>query len=675
MNELTQTRTDETGSKTRSGKQKRPVERRRGKSTRRRTDDVLRHTEDVMNSMEQGVIVWSPDGSCEMFNSRVIDVLERPAGSLHVGMSLSDFLGVAVDREEYDQARAEWILDRFTSAKPFTFDRQTPSGRTVQTMARPRDTGGFVVTMTDVTHVHRAAAEIQAAKERAEAAEHSLQEELTAIQIEKQSIEQDKEKLKRTSIVAEHAKDVITITDRTGTIEWVNRSFVELTGFTLEEAVGHSPDELLFGSDTDPSTVLAINAAIQDRQGTKTEILNYSKRGRAYWVEMEIVPVFNERGEHTNFITVERDITDRKISELRAARALEIERQHQRESELLSQLNEWLQSCKSLEELFGVVSAFLHRILPGSSGTLYTYSNSRDVLEGACAWNDGVLLDHIRPDDCWGLRRGRPYLYGANEVEFVCQHVEEHTGDEPVGRYFCMPIVAHGETVGLLHISFAAAESNQPSELAEREVKLAKQCAEQISLAIANVRLRDQLRDQSIRDPLTSLFNRRYFLESCRREIRRAQGRERMLSIISVDVDHFKQFNDNHGHDAGDIVLRSLGDLMTKVFVGEDVACRMGGEEFVALLPNRNREEAALLAETLRVAVEELVVRYGRKNLPRISISAGIATYPSDGETPQELLKVADKALYQAKGQGRNCVAAAIPDNDTAGRETVFAAE
>ena len=668
MDEPTTRRMDNSAPKLTSKKRKVLIERRRGSPTRRRTDDVLRHTKDIMNSMEQGVLVWSADGCCEMFNARVFDVLELPADGLHVGMQRQDFLGAAIARKEFSTATADTIHKKFSTATPFNFDRKIPSGRIIETMARPRDAGGFVVTFTDVTEARRAVAQIGSAKERAEAAERSLQDELHAIQIEKEAIEKDKEILKRTSLVAEHAKDVITITDRTGTIEWVNRSFVELTGFTLEEAAGHSPDELLFGTETDPKTAMAINAAFQDRQSTKAEVLNYSKTGQAYWVEMEIVPVFNDRGEHTNFIAVERDITDRKLSELRAADALEIERNRQRASELLSHLNEWLQSCKSLDELFDVVSAFLSRVLPGSSGALYTYSNSRDVLDGACAWHEGVLLDHIRPDDCWGLRRGRPYLFGTTDVEFVCQHVEEHTGAEPVGRYFCIPIVAHGETVGLLHIAFSMDECDHNSERAIRERKLAKQCAEQISLAIANVRLRDQLRDQSIRDPLTNLYNRRYFLENCRREIRRAQSRERPLSIISVDVDHFKRFNDNHGHDAGDTVLRSLGETMTKVFCGEDMACRLGGEEFVALLPNRSQQDAVKLAEALRTTVEDLVVRYGDKNLPRISISAGVATFPEDGETPQVLLKAADKALYQAKDLGRNCIA--IPASEPGAQTT-----
>jgi diguanylate cyclase (GGDEF)-like protein len=184
-------------------------------------------------------------------------------------------------------------------------------------------------------------------------------------------------------------------------------------------------------------------------------------------------------------------------------------------------------------------------------------------------------------------------------------------------------------------------------------------CAEQISLAIANVKLRDQLRDQSIRDPLTSLFNRRYLMETCRREFSRAARTNQCVSVLSIDVDHFKKFNDNHGHDAGDTVLRAVGQCLQENFREEDVPCRFGGEEFVVILPGTNPEEGIRKAESLRAKVEALVVRYLDGNLPRITISVGVAAFPRSGATPQEVLKIADEALYRAKEEGRNRVQSA----------------
>ncbi len=270
-----------------------------------------------------------------------------------------------------------------------------------------------------------------------------------------------------------------------------------------------------------------------------------------------------------------------------------------REVRLLSELNEWLQSSRSLEELFDMVSAFMSRLLVDCAGSIYVYSNSRDVLDGACSWNGGELHDHIRPESCWGLRRGRTYAFGTSEIDFVCEHVdgEVHQGQP----YFCFPVLAHGETVGLMHLMPIHGISDEAFQNMRR---LAQMCAEQISLAIANVRMRDQLHHQSVRDPLTGLFNRRYFLETLRKHLEGAKSRHEALSILSIDVDHFKKFNDNHGHDAGDMVLRAVGSTLEHQCDGDETPCRFGGEEFVVMLPGTDAAAAAQRAEAIRAAVE-----------------------------------------------------------------------
>lgn len=321
-----------------------------------------------------------------------------------------------------------------------------------------------------------------------------------------------------------------------------------------------------------------------------------------------------------------------------------------REAQLLSEFNDWLQSAKSEAELYDMIADVLGRLIPGSSGSLYIYANSRDVLDCAKSWNGAKAGAAMHPDDCWGLRRGRTYVRakGVKEIQFSCGHA--HGTDSET---CCIPILAHGETVGLLHLERAAA--NGGSDFAE-ERRLGIACAEQISLAIANIKLREQLHDQSIRDPLTGLYNRRYLLDTCRREFARAKRNEQSVSLLSLDVDHFKKFNDNHGHDAGDAVLRVLGECLKSIFREEDVACRFGGEEFVILLPGCDLGSASLRAEDLRRRVEQLAVRYADGTLPRITVSIGIAAFPVAGDTPPSVLKAADDALYRAKEQGRNCV-------------------
>ncbi len=322
-----------------------------------------------------------------------------------------------------------------------------------------------------------------------------------------------------------------------------------------------------------------------------------------------------------------------------------------REVQLLGELNEWLQSSRSLQELFDMVARFMTHILPDAEGSVYVYSNSRDVLEGCASWNGGTHKDHIHPEECWGLRRGRTYEYGASEIDFVCEHAEPHDGR----NYYCFPILAHGETVGLMHLRSAADKSHE----FKTSRKLAQMCAEQISMAIANVQMRDQLHDQSVRDPLTGLFNRRHMGETLRKLINASQNTGKKLSVIAVDVDHFKKFNDNHGHDAGDMVLRAVGAVMEQACDGDDVACRPGGEEFTLIVSGHSQEDVITKAELLRQSVEAVVVRYGEKSLPCITISLGVAHYPAHGTMPQDLLRASDDALYEAKAKGRNqlCIA------------------
>ena len=337
--------------------------------------------------------------------------------------------------------------------------------------------------------------------------------------------------------------------------------------------------------------------------------------------------------------------------------ATSIERQKlNREARMISQLNEWLQSCKSLDELYQMVAQFLSRLLPDCRGSLYIYANSRDILESAKVWNGAAATPGMHPDDCWGLRRGRTYTFGENEIDFPCAHV---TATEP-GHYCCIPILAHGETVGLLHLGFKHAHGVDQHAMSNGAIveqrRLGLVCAEQISLAVANAKLRDQLRDQSIRDALTGMYNRRYMLETCRREFSRAARSAQSVSILSIDADHFKKFNDNHGHDAGDTVLRAISDCLVANFRDEDIPCRFGGEEFVVLLANSTADVAMKKAEEIRRKIEGLVVRYLDANLPRITVSIGVATFPQAGNNPRAIMKAADDALYRAKDDGRNCV-------------------
>jgi diguanylate cyclase (GGDEF)-like protein len=180
--------------------------------------------------------------------------------------------------------------------------------------------------------------------------------------------------------------------------------------------------------------------------------------------------------------------------------------------------------------------------------------------------------------------------------------------------------------------------------------------AEQFALALANVRLRETLRGQSIRDPLTGLFNRRYMEETLDRELSRAERGRRALSVVLLDIDRFKHFNDTFGHEAGDTVLASLGALLRSVSRASDVACRYGGEEFALILPEASLQDARRRAEEIQDAIRGLRVSHGGRPLEGVRCSMGVAAFPEHGEAGGALLRAADAALYRAKREGRDQV-------------------
>ena len=167
-----------------------------------------------------------------------------------------------------------------------------------------------------------------------------------------------------------------------------------------------------------------------------------------------------------------------------------------------------------------------------------------------------------------------------------------------------------------------------------------------------------ETKDLAVRDPLTNLFNRRYLGESLTREIKSADRHKSSIGIMVIDVDHFKKFNDEYGHDAGDYVLQRVADLLFKLTRGEDIPCRYGGEEFVIILPGADLETTEIRALSLLERMRELHLEFDNNYLGKISSSIGIAVFPHHGLSGEALIKSADKALYFAKSNGRDQVQA-----------------
>jgi diguanylate cyclase (GGDEF)-like protein len=346
---------------------------------------------------------------------------------------------------------------------------------------------------------------------------------------------------------------------------------------------------------------------------------------------------------------LEERISDRTAELAKANHDLEVDRQ---QIALLSRMSELLQTCIDSEEACEVIRQYGRQIFPADAGSLWIISESRNIVEAVGYWGDSPKERVFSPQDCWALRQGRTHIV-AKASGMVCGHL----GSNAVFPSFCIPLTAQSEALGLLHI-----ESQLPPEMAAAEnqisskERLATAMAEQVALALANLKLRERLRNQSIRDPLTALFNRRYLEETLERELRRSVRHGRPLTVIMLDLDHFKTFNDSFGHAAGDAILQASGDLLQTFLRKEDIACRYGGEELAIVLPESSLEFAGQRADDLRKAFKNLRTQFKDQSLGVVTVSMGVASYPEHGSTGADLLRVADDALYLAKERGRDRV-------------------
>ncbi len=368
--------------------------------------------------------------------------------------------------------------------------------------------------------------------------------------------------------------------------------------------------------------------------------------------------------ERTRALSEKAEILDRDLQRSRLAekdllRRNQDLREQKEEAEAISQriqtlthMVDLLQTSKSVQETGDVIVQQAEKLFPDDSGVLYLF-NEENVLETITGWGDPLVVDgDFLNEDCWALRRGDTYEVEDADEKLICSHVSS----APPHGYICMPIKARNEFFGMLHVQWGPPPEDLTPE-AETELvgfkkELASTVSHQFSLALANLKLRDLLQAQSIRDQLTGLFNRRHMEASLIRELHRAKRHEKPLGIIMLDVDHFKKFNDTHGHEEGDDLLRRMGELLRGNVRQEDIVCRYGGEEFLIILPDAGLEVAAQRARLLRERVRSQLLVQGEA----VTISVGVSVFPEHGATAESLVSGADTALYAAKEAGRDRV-------------------
>jgi diguanylate cyclase (GGDEF)-like protein/PAS domain S-box-containing protein len=444
-----------------------------------------------------------------------------------------------------------------------------------------------------------------------------------------------------------------------------NRRIAELCGKSSDDLQGTAVDALLATEQDTAAFGAALERIRESKMATEAELHLRRHDGSKLLIDAYGKPLpSGGRNAAGEILWVVQDKTDAMLAETeRREHASELQQTNARltsslqaaeirtkEIALLTELSGVLQSCQLPEEIFAAVQNYATFLFPDEAGALYLMNETRDGVTRGPHWGTLTAEAAAFPlDQCWALRRGTTFPVSAASQGLLCGHAACAEGRE--GKYVCQPLVAQNNLLGLLYREAAG------PDFAPGTDQLATMLAEQVSLAIANLHLREQLRSQAIRDQLTGLYNRRFLEDALTRETGRAARSGEPVAVAILDVDHFKRINDTNGHEAGDAVLRALGDVLQKTVRKTDIVGRFGGEEFLILLPGADIEVARARAIGVLEAVRamQVVIPTGAP-LHHITASIGVAVMPLHVANGSALVAAADAALYQAKGQGRNRV-------------------
>jgi len=462
----------------------------------------------------------------------------------------------------------------------------------------------------------------------------------------------------------------IIVLDRRGAVELANSAFERLFQYERNELASIDINRVGVPDDEASDSTELIRQIFAGKALNKT-VRQRRRDGKTLDLALHGVPLF-VGGEVGGAYLIYEDISDQiRTGEAQQQHAESLHRLvkelelRTKQTALLNEMGSLLACSGTVKEASAVVANSMQKLFPAAPfGALYLFRSSRDLIEATARWGQkDILAPTFPPDACWSLRRGQPHWSGHPGTDIGCQHLKESTTNESL----CVPMVAQGNTIGVLLLEFQSAAELR-YEFANESFRdshqpLAISAASQIALSLASLQLRETLREQSIRDPLTRLFNRRFLEESFERELQLAARKKQSVAVLFLDLDHFKRFNDTFGHDAGDLVLQSLADQFRNFFRATDICCRYGGEEFAIILPESTSQDAAIRANTLRLEVKSLRLQYKKQSLGQLTLSVGVAAFPENGSTSAELLKIADQCLYESKERGRDVVTVPSTEN------------
>jgi diguanylate cyclase (GGDEF)-like protein/PAS domain S-box-containing protein len=606
-------------------------------TTARPAHDLMAPTEEyerlqaLVEGLPVGIYRSTPTGQILAANAALVRLLGYSTTADLLGLDAADLY-----MDQSDRRRWKDQMDRDGLVRAFDFRIRRPNGEIIwvrDTARAIRDDGGRVLyyegILEDITERKRIREALRESEQRSQG-------------------------------IFESAPIGIAIISPEGRFIKANQALCDMLGYTSEELSALTITDVTHPDDAERERQLLARLARRERALYELDKRYLRKRGEAFWAHLTARMVRDETGEPLYWLGMVEDIDEQRQAQdaLREANERLIQslaelKQRTMRVALLTEMTDLLQSSRSLDEAYAILEGRLPELFSADAGAVYLQSASRKALEAVSAWGMQEQERLFAPDDCWAMRRGHRHL--ARRSGPFCPHL---AALQPAWS-FCIPMTAQGETLGVFTLASASHvhETDEEEKGKDDPERLfAATVAEHVALALANLRLRESLKSQSIRDPLTGLFNRRYMEETLERELRRAERRKAPIGIVMFDIDHFKRFNDTHGHLAGDALLRALGEFLQANFRGEDIVCRYGGEEFVLILPEAPLEATVRRADTLRERVKVLHVPYRGALLGGVTLSLGVAEFPGHGSTAEAMLRAADAALYQAKSSGRDHV-------------------
>jgi len=318
------------------------------------------------------------------------------------------------------------------------------------------------------------------------------------------------------------------------------------------------------------------------------------------------------------------------------------------------QLDDLFETTMNIIEETLSVSDYNLMLLDDATGHLYMQAihgfHDDSVRRAVLSPGEGVpgkAFEEVRTILIEDLSKWKGYVYAEKEAHLRGSHLSI-----PLKR-------PDGTAIGVL-----SAMKSAISAFGEADIRLFEAVAEHVAIALENARAYQMTKELSHRDDLTGLYNRRYFFERFERELERGKRYDRTFSLIMLDLDHFKRYNDQFGHLSGDRALREVARSLAKNIRKVDILARYGGEEFVIILPETDKNDASMVAEKLRLSVEKIGLGASEGG-ELLTITAGVASFPLDSTEAIDLIEYADKALYVGKAQGRNRVVAARPEQET----------